>query len=72
MNVCLGWNVSPLTGHVVWCKRLRDEGLHTFKGMIGYRMKGNGEERFEFVHCNASMEDMNEGKLEYVKCRKVG
>lgn len=26
------------------CKMLRDEGLHTFLGMIGYCMKDNGEE----------------------------
>ena len=51
---------------------MRDEGLRTFKCMTRYCMKDNGEEHFEFVHYNASMEDMNEGKLEYVKCGKVG
>ena len=63
--MCLGWDVSPLTGYVVSCKKLRDEGLHTFKGMVGYCMKDNGEKHFEFVHHNLSLDDMNEDKLEY-------
>ena len=41
MRVCLGLDESPLTRHVVSCKKLRDEGLHTFKGMIGYCMHDN-------------------------------
>ena len=59
-------------GHVLSYKRLRDESLHTFLGMVGYCMKDNGVEHFEFVHCAVSMEDMNVGKLEYAKFRKVG
>lgn len=35
VKVCLRWDVGPSTGHVVLCKRLRDEGLHAFKGKIG-------------------------------------
>ena len=35
-------------GHVVSCKRLRDEGLHTLLGMVGCCMKDNGKEHFEF------------------------
>jgi hypothetical protein len=49
-----------------------DEGLHTFKGMLGYCVKGNGEDHFEFVHHIASANDMNEGKMEYMKFVKVG
>ena len=51
---------------------LQMEGLHTFKGMIGYHMKVNWEEQFEFIHHNVCTYDMNEGKLEYVKFGKVG
>ena len=72
IKVCLGWDERPPTSCVVSCKKLRDEGLHTFKGVIGYCMKDNGEESFEFVHHNISAEDMNDGKLEYVKLGKVG
>jgi hypothetical protein len=57
-------------GHVVSCKKLRDEGLHTFKGMIGYCMKNNREKHFEYVHHNVA-NDMN-GKMEYTKFGKVG
>jgi hypothetical protein len=34
-------------------------------------MKDNGEKHFEFVHHNVSMDDMNDGKLEYTKFGKV-
>ena len=44
IKVCLGWDESPPTGNVVSCKKLKDEGLHTIKGMIGYCMEDNGEE----------------------------
>ena len=37
---------------VVSCKRLRDEGLHTFLGIVEYYMTDNGEKHFEFVHHN--------------------
>ena len=43
-------------GHVVSCKKLRDEGLHKFQGMIGYYMKDNREKHFEFVHRNVLAE----------------
>ena len=52
-------------GRVVPCERLKDDGLHTFLGMIGYCMKDNGKEHIEFVHHNT--DDTNEGKMKYVK-----
>lgn len=61
IEVCLGWDVSP-----TW-----DEGLHTFLGVVGCCMKGNGEEQFEFVNHNVSADDMNKGKLEHAKFGKV-
>ena len=72
IKVCLARGGSPPVGHALSCKRLRDGGLHTFLGMVGYCMKDKGEEHFEFVHRTISMEDMNEGKLEYAKFRKFG
>ena len=73
IKVCLDWDVSPLMrGHVVSCKKLRDEGLHTFKGTVDYCMNDNGEEHFEYVHNNVSSQDMNECKLEYVKFMEIG
>jgi hypothetical protein len=53
-------------------QELEDKGLHTYLGMVGYCMKDNGEECLEFVHTNVSMEDTNEGKMEYAKFEKVG
>lgn len=72
IKVCLEWDVSRLMGHVVFCKRLRDEGLHKFLDMARYCMKDNGEGHYEFVHHNVSANDMSEGKLEYAKFKKVG
>ena len=67
IKVCLGWDVSPLMGCAISCKKSRDEGLHTFLGMMGHCMKDNDKEHFEFVHYNVSADDMNNGKMEYVK-----
>lgn len=70
IKVCLRWHENPPTFYVVSCKKLRDEGLHTFLGMVGYCMKENGEEHFEFMrHCVGN--DMNKGKTEYANFKKV-
>lgn len=58
-------------GHTVYCKWLRNDGLHTFLGMVGYCMKKNGEEHLEFVHLHVLVEDMNDDKMEYAKFGKV-
>lgn len=55
--------MSPPTGHVVSCKKLRDEGLHTLLGRVGHCMKDNGGEHIEFVHNNVLVDDMNNGKI---------
>ena len=49
IKVGLGWDKSPPTGHVVSCKKWRDESLHTFLGMVGYCLEDNKEEHFEFL-----------------------
>ena len=46
MKVCLGQDEDLPTNHVILCKRLTDEGLHTFKGMVEYCMKDNGRSIF--------------------------
>lgn len=68
----MGWGESPPTYCVVSCKNLRDEGLHNFKGMLGYCVEDNGEEHFGFVHHNVSAIVVNGGKMEYIKFGKVG
>ena len=69
VQIYLGWVES--LGHVVQ-EEVEDEGLHIFLEMVVYYMKESGQENFEFVHHIVSTEDMNEGKLEYKKFRKVG
>lgn len=60
MKIALGWDQISPGWHAGLCKRLRGEGLHTLLGMVGYCMKDNEVEHFEFVHHNASYEDLNE------------
>lgn len=57
--------------HIVLCKKLKDEGLHSMKGIFGYCSKDNGEDHFEFVHHNVFAEDMNEMKMKYAKFGNV-
>ena len=68
----MGWDERHPTSHVVSCKRLRNEGLHTLLGMVGYYKKDNKEKHFEFIHHNVYTNDMNKGKVEYAKFSKVG
>ena len=71
MKVCLRWHENLATKYVVPRKKLRDEGLHTFLGMVGYCMK-------EMMMSVLSLciivlaNDMNEGKTEYANFKKVG
>ena len=67
-----GIRCESSNGHVVSCKKLMNEDLHTFKGMIGYYMKDNGEDHFEFVHHNVWADGIYDGKMEHAKCSKVG
>lgn len=46
--------------------------LHNFLGLVGYCVTDIGEDNFEFVHYNMSTNDMNKGKMGYVKIGKVG
>lgn len=54
------------------CCLLQEEVMQTFLGMVGYCVKDNGEECYEFVHHNISSDDMNREKLDYAKFGKVG
>ena len=72
IKVALGWHVDPPTCYVVSCKKLRDESLHTFWGIVGYSTMGHVQDRFEYLNHNVYVDDTNEGKMEYVKLGKVG
>jgi len=65
----LGWDkpgAAPM-GHHILTKTLRNTGLHTFIGMLGYCIKDQGEDHFDCVHHNVTDEQMKEGVEEYVK-----
>lgn len=70
-KAAFGWLKNPPMGHAMSCKKVRDEEFHTFLDMVGHCME-NGEDHLEFVNHNVLGDDMNEGKMEYVKSSKVG
>jgi hypothetical protein len=65
----LGWNKdqNPPTGHHVLMKALRNTGLHTYVGILGYCLKDKGKIHFQCVHRNVTPEEIIEGEEEYVK-----
>jgi hypothetical protein len=64
----LGWDdvIIASPEHHVHCKLLKGVRMHTYIGMIGYCLKDQGEEQFQFCHRNVSFEKM-QGVDEYVK-----
>ena len=65
----LGWNdvkKAPV-GHHILTKTLRNIGVHTFIGMLGYCIKDKGEDHFQCIHKNVTPEQMEEGLEEYIK-----
>ena len=65
----LGWNdvKKALIGHYILTKTLCNIGLHIFNGMLGYCIKDKGEDHFQCVHKNVTLEQMEEGLEEYIK-----
>ena len=65
----LGWNDVKKApgGHHILTKTLRNTGLHTFIGMLGYCIKDKGEDHFQCVRKNVTHEQMEEGLEEYIK-----
>jgi hypothetical protein len=65
----LGWDdvtIAPPKHHVHFNLYLKGIGMHTCTGMIGYYLKDQGEEHFQFCHRNVSFEHI-QGVDEYVK-----
>ena len=51
----------------VMCKALTGIALHTFLGMVGYVTKDEGTPHFRLISHNVSQQQLEEGKLEYIK-----
>lgn len=54
----LGWDKNVPVGGVVMCRSLKNTGLHTFHGLIGYCMKDLDENHFQMVDHNLAAEDI--------------
>jgi hypothetical protein len=67
MSIWVDDLVKTPIGHVVDCKLLEGQGLYTFAGLIGYRLKHAGEEHFKVIDVNVSNVEMNVGIDEYMK-----
>jgi hypothetical protein len=65
----LGWNKdqNPPAWHHILTKVLRNTGLYTYVGMLGYCLKDKGKIHFQCVHMNVTPEEIAKGEEEYVK-----
>ncbi|KAL3682485.1 hypothetical protein R1sor_000507 [Riccia sorocarpa] len=58
----IGWEDDGPLGGSICIKSLRDKGLHTIVGIIGYCLKDEKEEHFRFFQKNITDKQMEEGK----------
>jgi hypothetical protein len=66
---CLGWddvNNAPPRQHV-HCKILRGVGMHTHTSIIGFCLKDQKEEHFQFCYKNVNAKEMQDGVDEFVQ-----
>jgi hypothetical protein len=64
----LGWTKDHTpAGMNVMCRGLTGIGLHTIDGMIGYCTKDEGAPHFRLISHNVSQEQIETGKMEYIK-----
>ncbi|MCO5589389.1 hypothetical protein L7F22_043356 [Adiantum nelumboides] len=61
VKACLGWDSCKLVGASVLCRALKQRGMHTFRGMVGYCLKDRDELHFQKVEHNISADDINDG-----------
>ncbi|MCO5549838.1 hypothetical protein L7F22_003312 [Adiantum nelumboides] len=61
VKACLGWDRSKPPGALVLCRALKSQGMHTFRGMVGYCLKDRDEPHFQKVEHNISADDVNDG-----------
>lgn len=52
LKSCLGWGKEWPVGAMVMCRKLRNKGLHTFIGMIGYCIKDSDQSHFQTIDHN--------------------
>ncbi|KAL3684223.1 hypothetical protein R1sor_002245 [Riccia sorocarpa] len=58
----IGWAEEGPPGGSICIKSLRDKGLHTIVGIIGYCLKDEKEEHFRVFHKNVTERQMDEGR----------
>ncbi|KAL2635354.1 hypothetical protein R1flu_006833 [Riccia fluitans] len=56
----IGWDYHGLIGGSICIKSLRNRGLHTVIGLIGYCLKDEGLDHFRFYSKNVSDEQKDE------------
>ncbi|MCO5571067.1 hypothetical protein L7F22_024798 [Adiantum nelumboides] len=57
----LGWDKCKPPGSIVLCHALKQHGMHTFQGMVGYCLKDRDQPHFQNVVHNISTDDINQG-----------
>ncbi|KAL2649806.1 hypothetical protein R1flu_017934 [Riccia fluitans] len=58
----IGWESNPPVGGSVCLKSLREKGLHTVIGLVGYCLKDEGAAHFKFYSKNITEEQKAEGR----------
>ncbi|KAL3695241.1 hypothetical protein R1sor_009317 [Riccia sorocarpa] len=62
LTKAIGWDTHPPEGGVVCIKSVKNQGLHTVTGLIGYCLKVEEEHHFRVYMKNVSEQQMEEGK----------
>ncbi|KAL2621431.1 hypothetical protein R1flu_001636 [Riccia fluitans] len=58
----IGWQSNPPVGGSMCLRNLREKGLHTIIGLIGYCLKDEGVPHFKFYNKNITEEQKAEGR----------
>ncbi len=67
LKVTLPCKKDATVGHFVHCKSLKQQGLHTYVGMLSYCLKDSCEFHFQFIERNVIVEGKNVEKMEHIK-----
>ncbi len=67
LRIAVAWDKDAPIYHFVYCKSLKQQGLHIYVGVLGYYLKDSCEFHFHFVESNVKANEKNDGKLEHTE-----
>ncbi|KAL3701792.1 hypothetical protein R1sor_019814 [Riccia sorocarpa] len=66
LTKAIGWDTNAPVGGVVCIKSVKNQGLHTVTGLIGYCLKDENELHFRLYSKNVTEEQMEEGRKRHM------